>query len=57
LGGVAMNKIEPYFLNDNVTIPKNIKEMSQQELEKEIERLEKDATENKTKNQKLVAMV
>jgi hypothetical protein len=52
-----MNKIEPYFLNDNITIPKNIKEMSQQELEKEIERLEKDATENKTKNQKLVAMV
>jgi hypothetical protein len=52
-----MNKIEPYFLNDSVIIPKNIKEMSQQELEHEIERLEKETAENKAKNQRLVAMV
>jgi hypothetical protein len=31
--------------------------MSQQELEQEIKRLEKDVAENKTKNQKLAAMV
>jgi hypothetical protein len=57
LGGIAMNKIEPYFLNDSVIIPKNIKEMSQQELEHEIERLEKETAKNKAKNQRLVAMV
>jgi hypothetical protein len=52
-----MNKIEPYFLDDRVIIPKSIREMPKQELEKEIERLEKEASENKTKNQKLLAMV
>jgi hypothetical protein len=52
-----MNKIEPYFLNDSVIIPKNIKEMSQHELEQEIKRLEKEVPENKTKNRNLVEMV
>jgi hypothetical protein len=52
-----MNKIEPYFLNDSVVIPKNIKEMPQHELEQEIERMEKEAAENKAKNKGLVAMV
>jgi hypothetical protein len=47
-----MNKIEPYFLNDSVIIPKNIKEMSQQELEQEIKRFEKETAGNKSKNHK-----
>jgi hypothetical protein len=50
-------KTEPYFLDDRVIIPKSIEEMSQRQLEQEIERLEKDAAENKTKNQKLAAIV
>jgi hypothetical protein len=50
-------KIESYFLDDRVIIPKSIEEMSKRELEQEIERLEKEAAENKTKNRKLAAIV
>jgi hypothetical protein len=39
-----MNKMEPYFLDDNVVIPKSIKEITKQELEQEIKRLEKKAS-------------
>lgn len=52
-----MSTTEPYFLDDRVVIPDYIKKMSKEELEQEIERLEKEAEEKRAKNQKLVATV
>ncbi len=52
-----MSTTEPYFLDDRVIIPEYVKKMSKEELEQEIEMLEKEAIEKKTKNQKLVAAV
>ncbi len=48
---------DEYFADDRVIIPEYIKKMSKEELEQEIERLEKEAKEKKARNQKLAATV
>lgn len=50
-----MNKSEPYFLNDKVIIPDDVKKMSKEQLRQEIIRLEKEAKEKRIRNQKVVA--
>lgn len=44
-----MSTTEPYFLDDRVIIPEYIKNMSREELEQEIARLEKEVREEKEK--------
>ncbi len=43
--GVAMNKAEPYFLNDKLIISDDVKKMSKEQLRQEIMRLEKETKE------------
>lgn len=50
-----MNKAEPYFLNDKVIIPDDVKKMSKKQLRQEIIKLEKEAKEKRIKNQKVIA--
>lgn len=45
---------EEYFADDRCIIPDEVKKMSKEELDAEIERLEKEAREKKERNQKLV---
>lgn len=52
-----MKKLEPYFLDDRCIIPDEVKKMSKEELDAEIERLEKEEQEKKAKNKKLVAAI
>lgn len=52
-----MKKLEPYFLDDRCIIPDEVKKMSKEELDAEIERLEEEARQEKTSNRKLVAMM
>lgn len=49
-----MSNSEPYFLDDRVIIPDDVKKMSREQLEQEIARLEKEAKKNKAKKQKIV---
>ena len=51
-----MNKSEPYFLDDKVIIPDDIKKMSKEQLRHEIIRLEKEAKEKRIRNQKIATM-
>lgn len=44
-----MDKFEPYFVNDSVVIPEYVKNLSKENLEKEIAELEKQAKEKKQK--------
>lgn len=48
---------EEYFADDRCIIPDEVKKMSREELDAEIERLEKEAREKKAKNRKLAAAV
>lgn len=48
-----MKKIEPYFLDDRVIIPDDVKNMSIEELDAEIERLERESKEKKAKSKEL----
>lgn len=51
LGGVTMSKPEPYFLDDKLIIPKEVKEMSKKQIEQEIARIEeKERAEKKRGN-------
>ena len=45
-----------YIINDNVIIPERIKNMSQDELEREIARLEKEHLEQKRESDKRKAV-
>lgn len=44
-----MKKIEPYFLDDSCKIPEYIKQMSKEERQREIERLEEEARQKRGK--------
>lgn len=55
-GGVVMKKIEPYFLDDSCKIPEYIKQMSKEDRQREIKRLEEEARQKRMQNQKLTAM-
>lgn len=48
--------IKPYFLDDSCKIPEYIKQMSREERQREIKRLEEEARKKKEKNQEMVAM-
>ncbi|MCM1091910.1 MAG: hypothetical protein NC092_03475 [Butyrivibrio sp.] len=48
---------EEYFADDRGIIPEYIKKMTREELELEIERLEREVKEKNAKNQKLAATV
>jgi hypothetical protein len=45
-----MSKLEPYFLDDRVIIPDDIKAMSKEQLRKEIEKAEKEIRQKKIKS-------
>lgn len=42
-----MSNSEPYFLDDRVIIPDDVKKMSKEQLKQEIARLEKETRQNK----------
>lgn len=48
-------KDEEYIVDDRVIIPEDIKNMSREELEQEIMKLEQEERERKAKKQKLAA--
>lgn len=48
-----MKKIEPYFLDDSCKIPDYIKQMSSEERQREIRRLEKESRQKKVKKKRL----
>lgn len=49
-----MSDLEPYFLDDRVIIPEEVKRMTQEQLRQEIARLEEEIRRDKAKNQKLI---
>ncbi len=51
-----MSKIEPYFLDDRVIIPEDIKNMTHEERRAEIKRLEEEARKNREKKTRLAAI-
>lgn len=51
-----MKKIKPYFLDDSCEIPEYIKQMSKEERQREIRRLEKEARQKKAQKKRLEAI-